>query len=67
MLRAMNCEGPAMLGSWDFCGTQFPKEVAHDFWEAGSPAGSGAGAIAEKTYKLSANRVSLISNGKILR
>lgn len=48
----MNCEGPAVLESWDFCGTQFPKEVAHDSWKPGSPDGSGAGTIAEKAYKL---------------
>ena len=49
----MNYEGPAVLGSWDFCGTQFPKEVAYDSWKSGSPAGSGAGAIAEKAYTVS--------------
>jgi len=63
----MNCEGPAVLGSWDVCGTRFPKEAAHDSCKSGRPAGSGAGAIAEKAYKLSENRVSLSSNGKILK
>lgn len=42
-----------MLGSWDSCDTQFPKEVVHDSWKSGSPAGSGPGAIAMKTYRLS--------------